>query len=300
MRLRYITFTVLLLAGILQVSSQSLTERYSRQRPVVIACDNEHPPYMFINYKDEPSGSCVAISKTITEKMGLPCRIVMKHMAGTRQAFERGDADIILSDSRSYNNPAYFISKNVIYYFYANEDSVAEIRFIGKDHQLIEQIDDQFTRMKESGDIAAIQKRWAHPEDSIPEAQPIALYIAKGLLGIAALVLLVTIIFMLFIHHTHRNTAVLKGMVSQAPNVDHYYDIEDNQAAHDLIHKYEAILSNPFVAISFYDHNGHLITKNDAMRLLDGKDISSYRQPLYNADGEVANYFVAIRRPNAT
>ena len=51
------------------------------------------------------------------------------------------------------------------------------------DHQLIEQIDDQFTRMKESGDIAAIQKRWAHPEDSIPEAQPIALYIAKGLLG---------------------------------------------------------------------------------------------------------------------
>ena len=300
MRLRYITFTVLLLAGILQVSAQSLTERYSRQHPVVIACDKDHPPYMFINYKYEPSGSCVVIYKAITVKMGLPCKILMKDMAETRQAFERGDADIILSDSRSYNNPAYFISKNVIYYFSASEDSVAEIRFIGKDHQLIEQIDEQFTRMKETGDIAAIQERWTHPDNSVAEAQPVVLYIAMGLFGIAALVLLLTILLMLLIRHIHRNTAILKGMASQVPYVDHYYDIEDNQAAHDLIHKYEAILSNPFVAISFYDHNGRLITKNDTMRLLDGKDVSSYRQPLYNADGEVTNYFVAIRRPKAT
>ena len=300
MRLRYITFTVLLLAGILQVSSQSLTERYSRQRPVVIACDNEHPPYMFINYKDEPSGSCIAISKAVMEKMGLPCRIMMKHMAGTRQAFERGDADIILSDGRGYNKPAYFISKNVIYYFYANEDSIAEIHFIGKDHQLIEQIDDQFTRMKETGDIAAIQESWTHPERSMPEATPTALYIAMALLGIAVIIVLLTLLLMLFIRHTRRNTAILKGMTSQAPYVDHFYDIEDNQAAHDLIHKYEAILSNPFVAISFYDHNGRLITKNDTMRLLGNKDVSSYRQPLYNANGEVTNYFVAIRRSTAT
>ena len=300
MRLRYITFTVLFLAGILQVSSQSLTERYNKQRPVFVACDNGHPPFMFINYKDEPSGSCIAISKAVMEKMGLPCEIMMKDMAEVSQAFERGDADIILSDGRGYNKPAYFISKNVIYYFYASEDSIAEIHFIGKDHQLIEQIDDQFTRMKETGDIAAIQESWTHPERSMPEATPTALYIAMALLGIAVIIVLLTLLLMLFIRHTRRNTAILKGMTSQAPYVDHFYDIEDNQAAHDLIHKYEAILSNPFVAISFYDHNGRLITKNDTMRLLGNKDVSSYRQPLYNANGEVTNYFVAIRRSTAT
>ena len=300
MRLRYITFTVLLLAGILHVSAQALTERYNKQRPVFVACDNGHPPFMFINYKDEPSGSCIAISKAVMEKMGLPCEIMMKDMAEVSQAFERGDADIILSDGRGYNKPAYFISKNVIYYFYASEDSIAEIHFIGKDHQLIEQIDDQFTRMKETGDIAAIQESWTHPERSMPEATPTALYIAMALLGIAVIIVLLTLLLMLFIRHTRRNTAILKGMTSQAPYVDHFYDIEDNQAAHDLIHKYEAILSNPFVAISFYDHNGRLITKNDTMRLLGNKDVSSYRQPLYNANGEVTNYFVAIRRSTAT
>ena len=300
MRLRYITFTVLLLAGILHVSAQALTERYNKQRPVFVACDNGHPPFMFINYKDEPSGSCIAISKAVMEKMGLPCEIMMKDMAEVSQAFERGDADIILSDGRGYNKPAYFISKNVIYYFYASEDSIAEIHFIGKDHQLIEQIDDQFTRMKETGDIAAIQESWTHPERSMPKATPTALYIAMALLGIAVIIVLLTLLLMLFIRHTRRNTAILKGMTSQAPYVDHFYDIEDNQAAHDLIHKYEAILSNPFVAISFYDHNGRLITKNDTMRLLGNKDVSSYRQPLYNANGEVTNYFVAIRRSTAT
>jgi hypothetical protein len=296
MKVRNITFAFLLLAGILQTSAQALTERYNRQRPVVVACDNGHPPFMFINYKNKPSGSCVIISKAITEKMGLPCEIIMKDMAEARQAFERGDADIILSDGRSYNNRTYFISKNVIYYRHASEDSVAEIRFIGKDHQLIEQIDDQFTRMKEAGDIAAIQESWAHPELTVPEASPTALYITMGMFGIAVIALLLTVLLMLLIRHTHRNTTVLKGMVSQAPYVDHYYDIEDNQAAHDLSHKYEAILCNPFVAISFYDRNGRLITKNDAMRLLGDKDVSFYRQPLYNANGEVTNYFVAIRR----
>jgi hypothetical protein len=79
--------------------------------------------------------------------------------------------------------------------------------------------------------------------------------------------------------------------------MEQFYAVEDNRAARNLINKYNAILCNPFVAISFYDNNGHLIVENQAMKELGDKDIALSRQPLYNAEGEVTNFFVAIRRP---
>ena len=111
---RHITCTLLLLASVLMASAQALTERYNNRRPVVVALDNIHPPFSFINYVNEPSGSGVAIVKAVTESLGLPCQIMMRSMTEARQAFERGEADILLTDSRSFNNPAYFASKNVI------------------------------------------------------------------------------------------------------------------------------------------------------------------------------------------
>ena len=105
---------------------------------------------------------------------------------------------------------------------------------------------------------------------------------------------------MLHTRRTRRNAKVLREMILQEPHLEQFYNVEDNQAAHDLIHKYNAILCNPFVAISFYDHNGQFIIENDAMRQLGEVDTTPYRQPLYNADGEVTNYFVAIRRPTTT
>lgn len=296
---RHITCTLLLLASVLMASAQALTERYNNRRPVVVALDNIHPPFSFINYVNEPSGSGVAIVKAVTESLGLPCQIMMRSMTEARQAFERGEADILLTDSRSFNNPAYFASKNVINFRHASADSVAETRFMGKDHQLVEQLDDEYTRLKETGAISLIKDRWEHPDKALPEAEPIALYVALALLGLAFAVLLATLIYMFTIRQTRRHVNVLGEMVRLAPVVEHAYDVEDNQAAHDLIHKYNAILSNPFVAISFFDHNGRLIMKNELMRELHITDTTSLRQPLYNAAGEATNYFVAMRPPKS-
>ena len=86
-------------------------------------------------------------------------------------------------------------------------------------------------------------------------------------------------------------------MIHQAELIHKYYEIEDNQAAHDLTHKYEALLCNPFVAIALFDNKGRLITENEAMKALGGVDADYPRQPLYNADGEIANYLVAVKHP---
>ena len=102
-------------------------------------------------------------------------------------------------------------------------------------------------------------------------------------------------------------------------------DMRIYQAARDISCKYDAILSDPFVAMSFYDNKGTLIDHNEAMNnLLHGIDSSLFKeifkpeehkdlrvtrhlyypeygidkyvechiQPLYNAKGEIANYLM--------
>lgn len=300
MRQRYISFQILLLASVLQMSAQALNDRYNRQHPVVIVLDNSHSDVSHFDDMGAPSDYCAAITKAVTDELGLPCQIVVKDQAEARQTFERGEADIILTESTNYRPPTYFISKNAIDYIHASDSSIAEARLVSKDHQLIETLDDEFTRLKESGFLSLIQERYTHPERAIPEAKPVALYIAAILAVLAAVLLVLTLLLMLHHRLTRRNAKVLREMIIQESHMGHFYEVEDNQAAHDLIHKYDAILCNPFVAISFYDHNGQFIIENDAMRQLGDEDTTPYRQPLYNAEGEVTNYFVAIRRPATT
>lgn len=286
MRQRYISLLILLLTTVLQMSAQTLNDRYTRQRPVVFILDES-------NY-------CESIVKAVANELGLPCRIVMKDKDEARRAFESGEADIILADDRNYQNSTCFVSKNVIDYAMARDSSVTETSMIGKDRQLVEALDNEFTRLKESGYISILKERWNHPERAIPEAQPIGLFVA-GLLEILAVIfLLLTLLLMLHNRRMRRNANVLRKMIDEMSHLERFYDVEDNKAAHDLIHKYDAILCNPFVAISFYDHNGRFIIENEAMRQLGDIDTAPYRQPLYNAEGEVTNYFVAIRCQAAT
>ena len=59
---------------------------------------------------------------------------------------------------------------------------ISEIHIIGRDRQLIEQIDDQYSRLKQSGEIAAIQDRWFHPERVHDHSSPMVYYIVAALL----------------------------------------------------------------------------------------------------------------------
>ena len=100
MKYRYITATLLLLATVIQAAAQALTDRYTRQHPVV-TCQWEDPPYEFLNDEGNPAGMNVDIIKAVMEKLDLPCLFVMKDMEVAIDIFERDDADLILADSRS-------------------------------------------------------------------------------------------------------------------------------------------------------------------------------------------------------
>ena len=417
---------LVLLAAVLQTSAQALTDRYNRQRPVVVVCNRDNPPYEFLDDRGQAAGVNVDVIKAVMNELRLPCTFIMKELIVAQGAFESGDADIILADGRSYKGSSQYISENVISYSRAGTDSIAEIHLIGRDRQLIEQMDDQYSRMKQSGDIAEIEDRWMHPERVKPDYTSLVLYIAAALLLAAAILWLLTRLANRHVRRITRKTAELNEMISRALHMGNYdvmlYDIakdriinqygsilpnegmtleeyirrihpdqreefirrskslhegrehhfelnklwnqgtdeephylnlqghaicepdengrpayvinavsdvtsemEAYHAARDIVHKYDAILSDPFVAMSFYDNKGTLIDHNEAMKkLLNGIDDSLFKeifkpeerkdmritrhlyypeygidkyvechvQPLYGAGGKIANYLV--------
>lgn len=427
MKYRYITATLLLLATVLQASAQALNERYSTIRPVVVTCHWDDPPYEFLNDEGVPTGINVDIVKAVMEELDLPCTFVMKDQTVAYGIFERGDADLILADDRTYKKASDFcISNNVIAYERAKGKAVTELHFISRDRQLIDQIDDQYSRLKQKGDIATIQDRWLHPDRVKPDSTPIFLYITAGLLLLAALISLFVWLVRRHVKKVNRNSTELNEMIEKVLHMGNYdvmvYDIakdrvtnlygnvlpkegltlaeytqrihpdereeffmkskslnegrerhfvlnkrwnhgtensphylnfqghaicevdddgrpvyainavndvtrevEIYQATRDIVHKYEAILNDPFVPMSFYDSKGKLIDHNEAMKaMLHGIDSSLFKelskpeehkdmrvtrhlfypeygidkyiechiQPLYNSKGEVVNYLV--------
>lgn len=273
--------SLLLLSGLLQAQAQALTDRYTRQRPVVVVSGNDH-------HSD--------ITRCVTNALGLPCQFITGSDAEAKEALERGQADLIISNGHSETTAGRYASKSIVSYSRVNTDSIAAMRFMGRDRQLIEQLDDQYTRLRESGKIADIEKHWEHPELASPQNEEKAMMtIADVLLILSGILFLLNMILLWHIRATRRHSAEVREMMTQTNQMNQYYAIEDSQAAHDLVHKYEALLSNPFLAISFYDNNGKLVAQNEAMKRLGHETVVAQRQPLYNAEGRVINYFVAIR-----
>lgn len=248
---------------------------------------------------------------------------------------------------------------------------ISEVHVVGTDRQLVEQIDDHYSRLKQRGEIAVIQDRWFHPERIEKEANYVWLYLIFAALALAAVLYFFSRLARRHVKMATRSFTELNDMMAQALHMGNFivmeYDIarnrftnrygkilpgngltleeftsrihpdqqqefsqkmrnlidgrerrfeldkrwnagtdsepewlnfnghaiseldnnghpayivnaihdvtqemEEDKAAHDLIHKYEVLSNIPFVAMSFYDKNGYLINLNDNMKELCG------------------------------
>ena len=523
-----ILFTVY---GLQLTDAQALSEKYNAQRPVVMVCDWDKPPYEFLNNEGEPTGSNIDIMRAVMKELGIPIKLVMKEWSTALRTFERGDADIILANARRYRKEPYYVSDNIINYnrirvathsdstgmitfkqleregavfkpgdysanYFLDGDSmntsfmefqtpkvalmgllngdykyyvwgeeplkwkikelnlegivlndvgipISEVHVIGTDRELVERIDDQYSRLKQRGEIAVIQDRWFHPERIQEESNYLWLYIIIGALALLAILYSFSRLARRHVKNATRSFTELNEMMGQALHMGNFivmeYDIarnrftnsygnilpedgltleeftkrihpdqqlefrqkmrnlmegrerhfeldkrwnagtseqpewlnfnghaiseldsnghpayivnaihdvtqevEEDKAARDLIHKYQVLSNIPFVAMSFYDKNGYLISLNDNMKELCGMSdvndsqhywenvsmfdipllrgvmdrntrddvffcqhmvyeefgidryIESNIQPLFNAEGDIANYFCIV------
>jgi len=284
-----LTAIILLLAIATGAAAQALSERYNKNRPVVIVC----------NYKKN-AGYYLEIANRLAQRMGVAYRYETNMGDAGWEAFENGDADLILTNDMKYNLGKYYISKSMVNYQRVRGDSVTEIHLTGKDRQLIEAIDDYYMRMKQEGEIEDILTRWLHPEEAKPETEDTAIEIADALLILSGILIVLSLLLLWHIRNTRKHTKEIKEMINQAKLMSDRYEKQDTKAAEVLKKKYEAVMSNPFVAIAFYDKDGRLIEMNETMKRSRRDTKVLQRQPLYNADGEVSNYIVAVDKRKFT
>lgn len=300
MRHRFVLLLLFLTTALVHVSTQSLSDRYSSSRPVVIVFGENCPPHAFSDESEKPIGCTLDVIRAVMDYLGVPCRFVFKEAAESEDAVRRGQADLILTDRLCDGSIHCSSSKCVVGYHRTGVDTVMQLRYMGRDRQLIEQMDDAYTRLKVNGNIRAIEEHWHHPTTSPAATRAVQHAVIVSILVASMLLCLCGLLAVGYRRRLSRRSALLVSLMQQIQQMETYYRMEDTQSAHDLSHRHDAMLTNPYVAFSFYDKNGHLIVQNDAMQQLGDGNSRDSRQPLYNADGEVTNYFVAIPCPPPT
>ena len=69
---RILFILIALQTTIAPLLAQSLSEKYTKDRPVVVVCDWDKPPYEFLDSKGVPAGSNIDVLNAVMEKLDLP------------------------------------------------------------------------------------------------------------------------------------------------------------------------------------------------------------------------------------
>ena len=344
--MKRILFVVIALqSAIAPLLAQSLSEKYNKERPVVVVCDWDKPPYEFLDSKGVPAGSNIDVLNAVMEKLDLPVKYVMKEWSIALKNFERGDADIILANARRYKKGRYAISENIVnynricvamhsdsigmvtlkqleregavfkpgdysaYYFQDGDTintsfmefqtpkvaltglingdykyyvwgeaplkwkikelqlegiilndvsiPISEIHIIGRDKALIERIDDQYSRLKQSGVIAQLQDKWLHPERVKDESTPILFYIILVTLILIALIYLFIRLAKAHVRSATRQSTELNDMMYKALQMGNFevmeYDIKNDR----MTNRYGHILPDAGITLAEYTRRMH-------------------------------------------
>lgn len=101
-----------------------------------------------------------------------------------------------------------------------------ELRIIGYNKDLIDIIDDQYTRLEQAGKLQNVYDHWFHPEREHDDTSPIALFILAGLLLAAIIVFLLIRLVRRRVGMTVRESADLGQMMAQVLNMGDYFVVE--------------------------------------------------------------------------
>ncbi len=346
--LHILTTLLLLTLAAVPTAAESINEKYNEQRPVVVICDWDRPPYEYIDDSGQLAGSNIDIITTIMDELGIPVRFVMKDWGVALSTFANGGADLILADARRFRDGDYAISQNIVNYNricaamykdsvpclsvaqldrkgtvlrtgeyssnYFSQDStkrslvehqtpkvallglingqykyfiwgekqlewkikelnldgitlndvdmpISEVHFVGHDPQLVDLIDDQYSRIKQRGDLAELKDKWLHPGTTIHRKLPAALSIMLAALVIAALLYLISRVVRSHVKSATRRSNVLNEMMIKALHMGNFnvmvYDI-----AHNLItNAYGSILPDKGMTLEEFTERIHPVER---------------------------------------
>ena len=105
-----------------------------------------------------------------------------------------------------------------------------EMHIIGFDKDLIDLIDDEFTRLEQEGELQQIYDKWFHPEREYDDASPYALFLLAGLLVTGVILFSLSRYARQRVKVAVRRSEDMNSMMQQALNMGDYhvlvYDIK--------------------------------------------------------------------------
>lgn len=117
-----------------------------------------------------------------------------------------------------------------------------ELRIIGYNQDLVNIIDDQYTRLEQAGELQKIYDHWFHPEREHDDTSPLALLILAGLLLAAIVVGLLIYFVRRRVRKSVRRSSDLGQMMDHVLNMGDYFMLEWDFQSNMLRNKYGNML----------------------------------------------------------
>lgn len=103
-----------------------------------------------------------------------------------------------------------------------------ELRIIGYNKELVDIIDDEYTRLEQNGELDVIRDKWFHPERVHNDTSPLALVIIVGLLVAGVVIFLLSRLITLRVNTAVRHSADINNMMTTALKMGDYYVVEND------------------------------------------------------------------------
>ena len=153
---------------------------------------------------------------------------------------------------------------------------ISEIHVIGRDQELVEAVDDQFSRLKQSGEVEELQNRWFHPERVKSRTSPITIYIVLGVLGLVAILYLFNRLTKAHVRNMTRRASETNDMILTALHMGDFIVMEYDIANDRVVNRYGHLLPDKGLTLAEFtarihpDQQEEFTTKMN--RLLDGRE----------------------------
>ena len=152
-----------------------------------------------------------------------------------------------------------------------------EIHVVGYDKTLIDNIDNQYARLQQRGDINLMRDRWFHPDRAALNTTPIVWYVVAAVLVLSLLVFAVFRFTRYRVRKALRRNDVTEAMMRQALNMGNY-TVLTNNLRHNLITNLhgnnvpdEGITMEQLMERIHPDDRETMTVRRDKMRKLKGK-----------------------------
>ncbi len=120
-----------------------------------------------------------------------------------------------------------------------------ELRIIGYDKEIVDIIDDEFTRLEQAGELQSIYDKWFHPERVHDDASPVAIIILVGLVIAGFIAFLLSRLTVSRVKAAVRRNNDLHQMMDKAINMGEFYVIELDLSNYMLYNRYGHLLPFP-------------------------------------------------------